>query len=487
MNQANWVTKLAAISLAATILLFVGRTARAQSDKVGVDDSITPAICPIVVPLDAFPTEQGYHYFFYGNAFFINEQGYLITAAHVLSSFRNGGVPHVLVGAPGERRFLEAPIVAADWEHDVAVLRATPNPFAGEKRPRVGYLALTLDRQAPGSAVQAVSLRPTDLQSSHTSEEPNEERSHAQVVDYEFTREESAPRADDANVKVKDSEVLLFNQKVSPGQSGSPLLSEESRGVTGIVVGQWQRPVVLHSSATGQSLVMAPGAALNIHYAISLLRANGIAWHPAAIAALPQAPAQQAPTFVPAGLVSLVTTPYPPQALFGGEVVLDAQIDAGGKIGDLTVISGNNPFVGPVLDAVRTWTFSPARLGETAVASRIAIVFQFPQSFFPKLPAPARDRSYESITDRSAAHGPLPAYTDEPDYPANTVAEDSVALYGEIDSQGALVSTRVLRDVEPLTDASLAAFRRWRFASPKQAGPDGADSAVIAVFTFRHP
>jgi hypothetical protein len=45
---------------------------------------------------------------------------------------------------------------------------------------------------------------------------------------------------------------------------------------------------------------------------------------------------------------------------------------------------------------------------------------------------------------------------------------------------------RVLRDVEPLTAATLAASRQWRFVLGKEAGAN-TDSAVALVVTFRHP
>ena len=61
------------------------------------DSSAATAICPIVYPLDENPSAHGYQYAFHGNAFFINRDGLLITAAHVLHSFRNGGDPYILV------------------------------------------------------------------------------------------------------------------------------------------------------------------------------------------------------------------------------------------------------------------------------------------------------------------------------------------------------------------------------------------------------
>src|SRR5580692_8316692 len=123
-------------------------------------DESAAAICPIVYPMDESPSTHGYQYAFYGNAFFINRDGYLITAAHVLHSFRNGGDPHILVQrAEAPPQMLKADVVLEDREHDVAVLRATPNPFGG-KAYRVATLAPDATPVSRGEAIVVAALRP---------------------------------------------------------------------------------------------------------------------------------------------------------------------------------------------------------------------------------------------------------------------------------------------------------------------------------------
>ena len=149
--------------IAAVVSIFCGLATAKASEKPPVAADPGSAICPVVYPLDQDPSDKGYHYLFYGDAFFINEDGYLITAAHIMQSFRDGGEPHVLVALPsGQRRLLKAEVVATDWEHDVAVLRATPNPFEGGYR--VAFLPLATDRLSPGKSVVSVSLRPSSLE-----------------------------------------------------------------------------------------------------------------------------------------------------------------------------------------------------------------------------------------------------------------------------------------------------------------------------------
>src|ERR1700694_2013245 len=113
----------------------------AASDDLADDTSFSAAVCPVVYQLDQSPSSHGYHYSFFGNAFFVNEQGYLLTVAHVLETFRDGGQPYILVSRPNSPpRLLRAAIIAVDPEHDVAVLLATPNPFAGHHK--VAFLPL---------------------------------------------------------------------------------------------------------------------------------------------------------------------------------------------------------------------------------------------------------------------------------------------------------------------------------------------------------
>src|SRR5579871_2451037 len=149
-----------------------------------LDESAAAAICPIVYPMDENPSAHGYQYAFYGNAFFINRDGYLITAAHVLHSFRNGGDPHILVQrAEAPPQMLKAEVVLEDREHDVAVLRATPNPFLG-KAYRVATLAPDATPVARGESIVVAALRPKRRQP-HSFETELEDRSAANVIDFQ--------------------------------------------------------------------------------------------------------------------------------------------------------------------------------------------------------------------------------------------------------------------------------------------------------------
>jgi Trypsin-like peptidase domain len=246
-------------------------TGQASGDP-GSGASLSSAVCPVIYPDDETPAARGYHYTFFGNAFFINEQGYLLTAAHVLETFRDGGQPSIIVGRKdAPPRILKVTIVATDAAHDVAILRATPNPF--EARLNVSSLPLSNDAVKFGDPVLAISLHPMRLQDAHSFESPRQDLSSGQVLSFESTQlEKSAPPA----------EVFLLSHPVVLGQSGSPVIDSKSRAVVGFVEGRWLRTgsasLAVQQTSSGAQTNAVPGAAVPIRYAIELLKKNNIAW-----------------------------------------------------------------------------------------------------------------------------------------------------------------------------------------------------------------
>ena len=236
--------------------------------RAGAGDlaEVAGGICPVVYPVDENPGERGYQFIFYGNAFFVNADGYLLTAAHVLHSFGDGGQPYILVGrAEAPPRMVKVDVVVVDLEHDVAVLRATPNPFRGNYRVRI--LPLHGDGPARGQDVLVAALRPSRRRP-HTFEAELQDRSEARVLEYASSQLEKG---------LGDTELFLFSHEVILGQSGAPVLSADGREVVGFVEGQWLHPVASMAAAMepGASTV---GAAVPIRYAIAVLKGKGIAW-----------------------------------------------------------------------------------------------------------------------------------------------------------------------------------------------------------------
>jgi S1-C subfamily serine protease len=271
-SRAAWLIALAC--------LFCCRlAARAAPEEPAGDASLSAAVCPIVYQLDQSPGSRGYRFSFFGNGFFINQEGYILTVAHVLEAFRNGGQPYVLVSRPDSPpHLLRADVIASDAEHDVAILRATPNPFLGKHK--VTFLALASDPAVLGQQVIALSLHPQKPQSARSFQAPQEDRSSGEVLSYETTQlEKSAPAAD----------VFLLSHPVTLGQSGSPVLASDSQAVVGLIEGRWLRSSGLAIAKSSAQSPSVPGAAIPVRYAITLLQRQSITWH------APQQPPSAAP------------------------------------------------------------------------------------------------------------------------------------------------------------------------------------------------
>jgi hypothetical protein len=247
-------------------LLMLASAFRAAPDI----STFSAAVCPVVYQLDDSPGARGYHYVFYGNSFFINRDGYLLTAAHVLSQFRDGsGQPCILVRlAMAPPRLLKVQIIATDSEHDVAILRVTPNPFAGPYN--VAVLPLAAEKAPIGESVVANALRPARLRDPHTFEMPIEDLAAGQILNYLSVRLDSSPSGNAVLSKPNaGTDIFLFSHEVLRGQSGAPVLSADSHEVVGIVEGRW-----LHPAGT----LATQGAAIPVTYALALLREHHIAW-----------------------------------------------------------------------------------------------------------------------------------------------------------------------------------------------------------------
>jgi S1-C subfamily serine protease len=266
----RWAPRLVSVTLAMgaahiseTLPMARQVTAHAARSDVG---EVASGICSVVYPLDETPGARGYQFSFHGNAFFVSQEGYLLTAAHVLHTFRNGGQPYILV-SPREAppRIVRVEVVAEDRGHDVAVLRAVPNPFRGNYRVRV--LPLRDDGPAKGQTVVVAALRPSRRRP-RTFEAELQDQAQARVLEFASSELETG---------LGDTELFLFNHEVILGQSGAPVLSAETGGVVGFVEGQWLHPMASMAQAMGGGATTM-GAAVPIRYAMAVLKEKGILW-----------------------------------------------------------------------------------------------------------------------------------------------------------------------------------------------------------------
>ena len=68
---------------------------------------------------------------------------------------------------------------------------------------------------------------------------------------------------------------------------------------------------------------------------------------------------------------------YPSSAHGDAVVVVDLVVEKDGRVGDVSVVDGDEPFVAAVLAAARAWTFTPAHRGDLPVAAKVRMRIDF--------------------------------------------------------------------------------------------------------------
>jgi hypothetical protein len=180
-----------------------------------------------------------------------------------------------------------------------------------------------------------------------------------------------------------------------------------------------------------------------------------------------------------------------PEAFGGGEVVLEASVDANGIVTRVVPLRVTPPFTEPLINAVYGWQFEPAssrRDGvRTAVAGSVLVAAVFrPKTLYA---APAPGAVPQTLVDPSPAL-PRPESLVMPAYPPNAYApnpmgDEFVVVEIEMTRFAAARGYRVVGTPTGFDSAALDAVRAWRFAPPRAA--DAERLFVYAVVGFRVP
>jgi TonB family protein len=114
---------------------------------------------------------------------------------------------------------------------------------------------------------------------------------------------------------------------------------------------------------------------------------------------------------------------YPAEAHGDASVVLDLVIEKDGRVGDVIVVDGDEPFVTAALAAARTWTFTPAHRGDIRISARVRMRLDF----HPPAPAPAPAPVNVNVNVNVNVPVPVPA---RPPTPAPTPGVEEVHVHG---------------------------------------------------------
>jgi S1-C subfamily serine protease len=191
--------------------------------------------------------------------FLVNEDGYILTNAHVVEQARQ-----CLAGSPGAKilarpasgsatvgRAVSCDVVTLDDLHDLALLKTVRPLFADSTQIQEAVARLVAGEVADGARVgvtghPAFAWRPLTQ--------------FGQVIQH------ASLALSDHNSE--PSQVLILNIELHRGNSGSPVYLVPSGGVIGIA----ERRDILHASRT---------IAVPMRYAIELLDRTGVKWHSA--------------------------------------------------------------------------------------------------------------------------------------------------------------------------------------------------------------
>jgi TonB family protein len=179
-------------------------------------------------------------------------------------------------------------------------------------------------------------------------------------------------------------------------------------------------------------------------------------------------PVKQSGTDVPAPeRVKSLDPVYPPDALGRGisaVVVLELVIDEHGKVAEVKVLHGPEPFADAAVQAARKWEYKVTKVdGQPVRVRKIE-----PIRFAARLPDMKRDSGVPEL--RQGVAPVIPA--------ASRAKSGRATAHVEVDGDGRVTEAAIRSGESPWTESLLAAIRTWRFAAEEGGAGVGFDVAA---------
>jgi len=298
---------------ARAIVIFIGlignHVASAQhnpgKDPAGVSIAqVKPLVVQITFKSDL--TEPGYQAGIAGSGIMVSDEGYVLTAAHVVTGteagLRGNGATKVEffvgilidtmsgpgVNSRGSFAYIPCTIKDTDPVHDIAILQLAENPFSdafrmriktGDKEPKVILGVAKLEQSVPAEGQ-------TVLASGYPGYIPTLVTQRGMIASEAFSAEPTPrPGAGAGSLSPDVEDAILLDAVVNPGISGGPVYLPGEHSVIGIC--RAYGPSAYGPSPTSTSQrpqTVVPGAGRNlglaivipIKYAIALLQKNKI-------------------------------------------------------------------------------------------------------------------------------------------------------------------------------------------------------------------
>jgi TonB family protein len=163
----------------------------------------------------------------------------------------------------------------------------------------------------------------------------------------------------------------------------------------------------------------------------------------------------------------------------GGIAACDVTLDERGRVAGVDLVQDVPPYGAQLREAVRSWSFEPARENGRAVGARVLVLGFFrPPTLSIQTPENPR---YKNTT--APEEIPWPTSVAVPPYPANVVGSGKVVVVADVSDQGAVASAEVFAPGAAFDSAALDAARQWVFRPASRAGRPVASRAFL-VFSF---
>ena len=187
--------------------------------------------------------------------------------------------------------------------------------------------------------------------------------------------------------------------------------------------------------------------------------------------------AQGPPT--PPHVLRAIAPPSPFNVQSGGVAAFALTVDEKGSVTAVDTVQDVVPYGAALRDALRGWSFEPARDQGRAVQSRVLVVaFLRP----PELAvlAPERPRYLETT---APADLPWPTSVTVPPYPPNALGSGKVILEADVTEEGKVTGSRVLNPGSPFDGAATGAAQEWTFRPATRNGRP-AEARIYFLFSF---
>jgi len=189
------------------------------------------------------------------------------------------------------------------------------------------------------------------------------------------------------------------------------------------------------------------------------------------------------PAFEPAVYRAGGVPLLPTMAVGGGEVLFDVAVNARGNVDQVTPLRLTPPFSELFADAVRGWTFRPAKdLGLPAPAHVLVAVLVRP----PALTIPSTLGEQPRDVAPARPELPFPLSLVVPPHPPNAHRSGVVLVEARIDVRGHVTAAQVVRPAPPFNSAASDAAWQWTFTPARLRGTPIPSVAYLA-FGFPEP